>query len=390
MSSAVFFLATFLAIYILVKQYPDTRVLISRFGEYLQLRAFPRHSNFEHFKFAVLRPLFGIILLSRAFNIHSYLTSEDLVSSIGMWSISGLVAAVLLTIGLFTQYALLFLVFLMWQYGDTVMGTATLGNDVGAMLAVLLFLTGAGRHLSIDAIIVNRFRLAEKFLLYTKAYSDPNNIALAKFSALASYWAICVYSVSMHFNESAWMTGVAGPLLLTNNFMSSPYLFFESLFISSELAVHISKFSLWSMMLWYPAILPLTLMGGWWRNYVIVWGLLFLVFCLLILNLGSLVEIEFVFWAAVFWSKTGLDASKKLSVFYDDKCNLCDKTVQIISALDIFGRVKLKPISENIHTLTELKINLDDALNDLYGVTANSGEVCSGYNFYILLSRKVF
>lgn len=385
----VFFILSFLIIYTVVRKSAELRSVITAFGQYLQRRAFPSYSGLEYYKFAVLRILFGLILLLRAIDIHRYLTPEDLYSSVGVWSILSLAAATFITIGLLTQYSFLFLVFLMWHYGESVLGTGTLGNDVGAMLSVVLFLTGSGRYMSIDALIINRFHLLEKMFLYVGEYADTNIIALIKFSALISYWAVCVYSLSMHLNEPAWMTGVAGPLLLTNNFMSSWCHFFESVFITSELAVHIAKYLLWIMMFWYMAILPLTLLGGLWRSYVIVWGLLFFTLSLTVLNLGSLAEIEFIFWAAIFWSRAGIDSSVRLSVLYDDKCNLCDKTVQVISALDIFGRIRLKPISHNHDFLEKHEIHLKDALYDLYGVLDKSESIAFGYDFYVLLSRKI-
>ncbi len=143
-------------------------------------------------------------------------------------------------------------------------------------------------------------------------------------------------------------------------------------------------------MFWYILILPFTLMGGIFRFYVITWGVLFFILCFVVLNLGSLPEIEFVFWPAIFWSKRGLDSKKRLAVFFDDKCYLCDRTVQIITMLDIFGRVTLKPISENIGLLGKLNIKRENALTDFYGVAEETGEAASGYDFYILLSKNLF
>lgn len=388
-STFTFFCISLLFVYALVRLNRRINAHILKFGDYLLKTAFPSYSEFEQNKFALLRILFGLIILSRAIDIQLLLIPDEFYSLVGLFSILNLVAAFMVTIGLCTQWTLLFLMFVIWQAGDVVLGTISLGSMVSAMLSLLLFLTSAGRYLSIDSILINHYRCEKKLFLYYASSSDPRNIALAKFAALLAYWAMCVYSLSMHFNEPAWMTGSAGPLLLTNSFMSSWYQFFESLFAANELAVQITRLLLWLMMFWYFLNMPLTLAGSGFRLYVIVWGVLFFTLSLVVLNLGSLAKIEFVFWAAIFWSKRGLETSKKLSVFFDDKCSLCDKTVQIIMLLDIFGRINLKPISVNNESLMKLNIRLEDALTDLYGVVEGTDEVKSGYEFYILLSRNL-
>lgn len=146
---------------------------------------------------------------------------------------------------------------------------------------------------------------------------------------------------------------------------------------------------MWAMMLWYPLVLPFVLIGGIFRTYVIVWGLLFFTLSSVVLNLGSLAEFEFIFWAALFWSRTGLSNHDKITIYYDDKCNLCDKTVRYICLLDIFSRVKLKPVSQNHKQLKALGIDPGDALTDLYGVCDGDKTIKFGYDFYILLARKI-
>jgi predicted DCC family thiol-disulfide oxidoreductase YuxK len=389
MKHFIFFIVSLSLIYGAVRLSENIQLFVRKFGDYLLVRAFPSFSEFEQYKFGLLRIVFGLIILLRAINIHVLLIPEELFANAGIFSALNLVAAALVAIGLFTQWALLFLVFVMWQAGELVLGTSTLGNDVAAMLSTLFFLTGAGKYLSLDSLIMKRCSFAKRILLYIEGTSSARNIALSKFSVLVGFWALCTYSLSMHINEPAWTTGVAGPLLLTNNFMSSWYQFFGHLFASSELAVQMARASIWLMMLWYITVIPLTLAGGVWRLYVITWGVLFFILSLVVLNLGSLAEIEFVFWAAIFWSKRGIETEKSLSIFFDDKCNLCDKTIQIITFMDIFGRIKLMPISLNMERLEQLNIHPEDALNDLYGVENGAGEIKYGYDFYMLLSKTL-
>jgi len=393
MKPLYFFFVTLFFSYLLVKYYRPVRPVVSRWGEFLLQKAFPSYSGYEQYKFGLLRIFFGLIILVRAINLHELLIPEELFSPVGICSLLSVIAAFTLMAGLFAQWTLLFLMLVMWHLGvysgDSVLGSHTLGNDVAAILSLLLLLTNGGRYLSLDAIILKRCPSVKKALLYFEDASIPGNIALSKFVALLAYWAVCLYSLAMHLNEPAWTTGVAGPLLLTSNFMSAWYQFFGHLFASSELAIRLARISIWLMMCWYITVLPLTLAGGFWRKYVIIWGVLFFTLSLVVLNLSALAPIEFVFWAAIFWARPGLDSRKKLLIFFDDKCNLCDRTIQAITFLDIFGRIQLMPVSLNNEGLQKFGISTDRALADLYGIIEDTREVKYGYDFYLLLSKSL-
>ncbi|QKG66082.1 DUF393 domain-containing protein [Pseudomonas sp. B14-6] len=382
----VFYLFSFAAVYAILRFIPAAPVIAEQWGKKLLIKAFPPVSDNEHYKFSILRALFGLILLLRATNIQLLLLPEERLGLIGLFSALDIIASFMLMVGLFTQVALAFSIFVMWQVGESVLGTSTLGNDIAAILSVLLLLTSAGKYLSVDALIIKRWNVSPAVLLYTKAPPDKITIALAKFAALFSYWLVCVYSLSMHINEPAWTTGIAGPLLLSNNFMSQWHAGFEAIFVSHNLANLIAKYTLWLMMAWYATILPFTLLGGLWRKYVIVWALMFFSLSMFVLNLGSLGEIEFVLWAAIFWPSLGVSSKPKLLLFYDDKCNMCDKTVQVLTYLDVFNRIRLMPVSKSADQLLKYNISNEEALTDLYGVNEETGKTFGGYDLYCKLA----
>lgn len=390
MNTAFMFLVATLALsFLVVRYFHVVNYRITLFGEYLSRKPFPSHSAYEHNKFALLRMCFGLILIARSIYVAYFLLPSEYESAVGLWVFGELIAGILVFFGLFTQWAFIFLMAYMWRVGDFIVLKYTLGNDVGGMLALMLMLTNSGKYLSIDRIILKKSPdLTRMFFYY---YGDPTagQIALAKFIALLSYWALCIYSVAQHLNEPAWTSGIAGPLLLTSNFMSTYYLSFDSIFAASEYAVLVARASMWIMMFWYPLIVPFVLLGGLFRLYIIGWGILFFLLSFFALKLGYLAEIEFVFWAAIFWSCVGISQKQSLLVFYDDRCNLCDRTVKIITFLDIFKRISLKPISINKEGLDAHGITLDDALGDLYGVNENKSLVKSGYDFYILLAKTL-
>ncbi|MDX1922059.1 MAG: DUF393 domain-containing protein [Alphaproteobacteria bacterium] len=400
--ATLLFLVTLVACYIAVRKSVALQGLSVRFADVLQRRAFPAPSDFEHIKFAFLRIIFGGLLLNRAVQIFIYMLPEEYGTAAGLCAIATIVSAVFVMVGLFTQWSLVFSMGFLWQTSEGILKNSTLGNDIAAALSLLLLLTSAGKFLSVDGWILSRLKNKSwcNLLLYDHDIPSKRTIALAKFVSLFAYFLVCVFSICVHLHESAWMTGVAGPYLLSNNFMTAPHEFFTQLFVQYPIAVIIAKFSLWVMMVWYPTIIPFVLMGGIFRWYIVYWGLAFLILSSFVLQLGSLAEFEFVFWAGIFWANTALDSRKKLSVYYDDTCNLCDRTVLVITVLDIFNRVALRPLSKHTEELRSYGISHEAAMQNLYGIqeengtakpgTVTSGTVKFGYDFYIMLAKNLF
>lgn len=385
------FFSSLVIIALAVQFIPRLRTVLATGIDIAGARAFTSHMQ-EMPKFGLLRFIFGIIVSIRAWDILVLLAPSDYTNTFLMlYAVANLIAGLTLMCGLFTQYAIIYLVCVHWQIADRLLGTSTLGNDIGAMLAVLLFVVNSGRYFSVDSRILRYFKhkWLVPLLLYYGSTPTPRTITGTKLAALFSYWLVCVYSLSMHFNETAWMTGTAGPLLLSNNFMSAPHQFFEQIFIQSNIAVLLARVSLWIMMIWYVAVFPFVLMGGILRAYVIIWGLLFFALSLFVLQLGWLAEIEFVLWAALFWTTRGITRPQSFEVAFDDKCNLCDRTVQFIRRVDIFERVKLLPLSQNMGWLKVHEVSEERALEDLHGYDAKSNSLHAGYDFYIKLTREM-
>lgn len=371
-----------------------TAAQLTRLAHWLTRRgAFVSNPEEEAPKFALIRILFGLFMIERAFWILAYLEPSDWGNpSIWLFALLGLVAGALVAVGLFTQYALVYLILVQWQAGDILLRTATLGNWIAAMLSLLLIFANAGANFSLDRILMRRGTSAGKAIsafYYEAGLPSEAGLQLAKLMTLACYWCVCLYSLAMHLGESAWMSGSAGPLLLTNNFMSRYSSEFAWLFSQGWIPVFLARVSLWAMLPWYLLMLPFVLIGGRFRQYVIIWGLLFFGLSLFVLQLQWLAQFEFLFFAGLFWSKRFIHGAKTLQVAYDDRCNLCDNTVTFVKAVDLFRRVDLKPLSKNTPWLLQMGIDPDDAQKDLYAVDSNSDKAVKGYEFYVLLSRHV-
>ncbi|WP_159947169.1 DCC1-like thiol-disulfide oxidoreductase family protein [Rhizobium sp. 18065] len=354
------------------------------------------HSNAvaEAPKFALIRIAFGTLLTIRALWLIYYMSYSDWADwHVAIPAISAAACGLLVTIGFFTQPTLIFLMLFQWHIGDAFLASTTLGNDVAAAFSLLLIFANAGAHLSFDSQL-RRSRLRLGSIISATYYRDglPSTATLqiAKLVSLSAYWCVCLYSLGIHLGEPAWMQGYAGAQLLANEFMSRFGSEFAQLFSSSTFAVVMSRFALWAMLPWYLLLLPCVLIGGLFRTYAITWGLLFFLLSCAVLRLGWLAEFEFLFFAALFWSRAFLAGGNRLQVAYDDRCNLCDRTIQFIKFVDVFGRVQMRPLSKNEAWLRSVGIDPADAQKDLYGYKSGSSTAPSkGYDFYLLLTRDV-
>ena len=369
----------------------NIRIFFEEFGSKLSKKAFPGYSQTTFNLYSLLRIFFAVIILLQAWNASILLLPNERFELVGIIYGVELIAGIFLFFGFFTQYILIFFIGFMWQVGEKITEIPTLGHDISAILALFLILSGAGRNISIDSLILHHAPKLHPYLLYRKCLPSHSALSLYKFAALLSYWLICCYSLGTHLNEEAWMTGVAAPLLLTNNFMSPFHETFSAIFLASPLTVSISRITIYVMMAWYALLLPLVLMGGLFRTFVVTWGVLFFILSTFLLSLGSLGEVEFLLWIALFWpTGWGLKGLKEIHIYYDDKCNLCDKTLRFFCYVDIFNCIETKPLSKNQDQLLKWGISNEQAMTDLYAVDMASNKLTSGYEMYFFMSRRIF
>ncbi len=354
--------------------------------------AFRSSPTAEAPKFALLRFLFGLFLVERAVWVLVYLPPADWQDPLIVWAaLSPLVAGVLVATGTCTQLTLLYLILIQWQLGERVLRTVTLGNDVAAMLALLLFFASAGAHASVDGWWMRRGGRLGRFLQRTYALDglpSVGTLQIAKLATLAAYWCVCLYSMLSHLAEPAWMDGSAGPLLLTNNFMSSYHGQFEAFFELGPWAVLLGRVSLWAMLPWYTLLLPCVLFGGLARLYAIAWGLVFFAMSLVVLQLGWLAQFELLFFAGLFWERRWLPGAGDVELAYDDRCRLCRRTVWLLMRLDILRVLRLRPASRCEDWLTEHGIDQDAARGAIHLVDG-AGSKTRGFEAYVTLSRSL-
>jgi hypothetical protein len=164
-----------------------------------------------------VRIAFGLVCVHRALDMAGF---SILSSDPGAYAARALVEA---TIALAVAAGFLTPLSLVVLLGLLCMREASqyLGLQVARMLIVALLLSGAGRHLSLDALMRRREPWARAFdVLYALGPREPHALAPARLHLLALYWAVAFSGVRYHFFDSFWLRGEVLQLALTMPYFS--------------------------------------------------------------------------------------------------------------------------------------------------------------------------
>lgn len=124
---------------------------------------------------------------------------------------------------------------------------------------------------------------------------------------------------------------------------------------------------------------------------MILWGFTFFLISAFILPLSFLGYFELAFWFVLFAGGPvfGGRPDRTLSVLFDDRCNLCDRTVKTLAYLDIYSRITFRPIRRNSEFAASYGVTLQQGLTDLVGIDSVSGKRYDGYALYETMSKRI-
>ena len=100
------FMFSLAASYALVKRLPSE--IINSAENFFSNSVFLSETSVEGNRIAIIRILFGLVVLIRQFFVGYYMLDSELLGIEGLVLLLSIVATILISIGLFTQYALLF------------------------------------------------------------------------------------------------------------------------------------------------------------------------------------------------------------------------------------------------------------------------------------------
>lgn len=386
---------SFTTFFIIFKRFDLSKVCVSLNKFCINREIFVTHDlNKQLLLLNFVRIIAGAIFLDRSFNIARVVYFMDPLETKILTTIDVL-ASVGVLLGVLTPIFTGILFFLHTHYIDVELGTYTLGSDMHQLLLLIFFFAPVGTRLSLDNFLSKKFSFYGNSVVHLyKLVGFPTQarLAVVKLAAFTSYGLLCVWSVHAHFLDPFWLNGTANVLTLTSSWMTGPYQIFRNLFSAGqEVAIVVSALSNYSIMFWELFLLPLVYFKGPSRWFGIWFALAFFLVSMFILQLGKLSHYEFALWAILFWPGwlLNLNGQQRIEVFYDDRCNVCDKTIVFLNAVDIFSICDFKPITKNAKLADKRGFSGDEILMDLCGYSPRNGKSFRGYELYFEISRRV-
>ena len=208
-------------------------------------------------------------------------------------------------------------------------------------------------------------------------------VQLAYFVGLISYGACSYAAIKIHLGDYFWQQGLTVKSLLTNSYLCKYYSFFRSLDVAYPSLLSIASIiaSIGQTLFQYLMIPLMFLTLGRW--FVFLWGIGFFVVSLICINLSYLPHIELVLWALIF-CPAGWNSHRQVSVFYDDRCNLCRGTVRLLTWLNYNSAIKLLPLSTSKDMYRKYGFTDDQMQQEMVGVF--KGKPLRGYNLYCVIA----
>lgn len=279
---------------------------------------------------------------------------------------------------------------------DNLLGASTLGSMVMSIALLLLLLAPAGRNLSVDQWLVRHQSVPARFIAWqwsVMGAPHPDRLLIAKAASLFAYFCVCLYSVVWHLGDEAWLSGMVIAWVMLSQ-AANPHYHEQawSLYqLSPWLFVNLSRVAIYGMFAWYLLVWPGLFFGRIVRGWVIGWGLTFFLISTFVLPLRFLGWYELSFWFALFFPAPWLVGREplRLAVLFDDRCNLCDRTVRTLGFLDVFGQIEFRPIRRNLAFAEAHGVTLQQGLSDLVGVSLGQGQRYDGYDLYLTLARRM-
>ncbi|MCA6121855.1 DUF393 domain-containing protein [Bradyrhizobium sp. WSM 1704] len=341
----------------------------------------------------LLRIALGLVFLWRWSNLLplALMVQDDLVSYVTAFL--AVLTGVCLTVGFFTPVASMALLLGAIFSFDLGFSAGTLGTHVLLMANLPLLLFPAGTALSLDARLMRSRGMLGSMVRGLYGLVGTPSMArsrIGRLFAVISYCCLCLYSILWHLDDPAWLKGYANLQVLSGFYLSRYPDFFQWLYHAHPpIAIALSQASIYMMMIW-EMFFSVFLFGRFTRYYVLWIGAIFLCISGFVLQLSYLPWVEVVFFTLVFWQDWWLNVGgrRSLTVFFDDRCRLCDGTMRFLSKVDLFGIVSPSGLSRSREQVAAAGLTEAEVMEDLCG-RAGDGKLYRGYDLYLELTRRV-
>lgn len=341
----------------------------------------------EFKKLSILRILTGVIIFSRFFEIflsYLYLYGFNKFSIIFL---SVLLVILLFTIGFLTPIVN-FILIVGLPILDSALSTKTLGTTILVNLLVVLLLTNSGRYFSVDYKLLVKNNIISKLILKVYkfvGFPDIVNIKRAYFLGFLLYAISSFYALLLHIQDPYWIGGVTIKSMLSNSFLCKHALIFREL--ESVFPVFFDIISISGIVfqsIFQILMIPLIFfrLG---KKFIKIWGFIFFTFSLFFLSLSYLPHLELILWIIIFCPFQ--PAKEKIKIFYDDKCNLYQRSIPLLKWSNINEIYNFFPLSVNKNQ-EEYSLSLLEADIKKQAVGFYEGKSLRGYDLCMLIVKK--
>ncbi len=381
------------ASYLLIRS-TNLEFIFEKTGNFLKQRGlfYPKNYLIDEKIVNLVRFLSGLIILYRIYQIYQFTVPLGFTLEQALHIAGYAILALSVTLGFLTPLSVLLLLIFQLQF-NVPFETYSLGVDVTAMILAGLLIYPAGRMYSIDAWLSKKVGIIDTIYTWFTWQNREVQVAFAKLIPFLFYGYLCVYSVLVHLNDPSWLSGDASIYLLSSTYLSRWPHEFQWLFSQSDIAVLLARLTMYITIGWYFFLVPAVLFGGLARYIAEIWTILFLILSIFVLQLSTLPYHEVLlvfFWFWNLWlEKYQAQIEKTINVLFDDRCNLCDKTVYVLNALDLFETINFLPVSKNLHLSKTIGVAPEELYTNIYSWDKKDEKIYYGYDFYLHVSRRL-
>lgn len=329
----------------------------------------------------MLWQLGGAALLTRP-------TAEDSVSWLGIFL--GATLSLLLLTGILVPLTLVTLIIFWATPIATNLGFWSLGVEASTW-ALLGLLIAGGLPTSTETRLAHWSRSFARLshIVYTVwGPLSPSRDFAARFVSLWFFSLTALYSVSLHRLDPFWLEGSLGSYLLSSNYLSRFYKFWDTVLsepslLSEGLSILVVAFlyifgSIWLLIFFRGRVAALVVKMS-------TFG--FFSFSVIFLQIGVLPFVEVLLWCFWFLPARNLKHNRharefRFAVFYDDYCGLCQNTRRILGRLDSTRMLIWIPATQVKDQLENLQLTYEEVSSNITAVRSD-GEILSGFRFYL-------
>jgi predicted DCC family thiol-disulfide oxidoreductase YuxK len=340
--------------------------------------------EYEQKKLAVIRWITGLIVLYRFLQV---LYTVQYVEEFQGAFLVGVVATACIfffTIGFLGPLSTLAAVWALAKF-DASFGCNTLGTNILSQFFIVLFLASHSRFYSVDTLLLNSKSAIGKAM--SKLYSwvgvpTPESLRFYYFIGFFSYAIVSFCALSFHVLDENWVAGRTPFAFFPAAFLSKYYPLFREIVIHwPSLFMALSIFLTVGQSIFQFFMIPMA-WTKWGMRFVIFWGFSFFVASLFFVNLSYLPHAEVLSWLAFF---TRVGKNNPIVLLFDDRCNLCKKSVKLLKFFNFNGSVEFLGLSKADHLVIKHNLDRDEVRVWLYGIQENN--IYKGYDLYIQIIK---